>query len=288
MAQLYALCRQQGNEVVKHVQLTAALQNAIEPYFLAQEAQFLDGVQHELDFTGDWKPDDDELLVVRQFADAQILLQAAAQNAVALPPLDPGNFQNEGIKALFTAVGVGAQLRVLVQNFGAQQILTTKLALLFDGNVFRRVTEPSFALANAIVGIITAAGDLKFKSYSNVRRVFEITGIFRAATDVEINNFCAHPSLAIADANAFLAAADEGIRKFIHAIQKLDVLNQNPVAHISGQAAAIGFPLQVQGNRIEVPLDRGRAKAVLSFLLDKVYRGSLDQRLFITNSHRPL
>ena len=48
------------------------------------------------------------------------------------------------------------------------------------------------------------------------------------------------------------------------------------------------FPLNVVAGQIQVPADRKGTKEMLSFLLDKVYRGSLDDRLFITNSNRPL
>lgn len=288
MAQLYAFCRKSGIITVKHVQLAAPLQAALEPYFEVQEDLFLEGINDELPFTGDWKPDEDELLVAAGLPEPPILLAAADQNAISLPPLDAANFQNEGVRALFTALGSGPNRRLLLQNFGPQQILSTKFALLFDGNVFRRVTEPSFALGNALVAIITSTGDVKFKSFQMLRRVFDMSGVFRQATDAELGTFCAHPNLAVGNVGAFTADADERIRKDVHTITKLDVLGQNTVPHIQAQAAAINFPISIANGRIQVPQDRRGTKALLSFLLDKVYRGSLDQRLFITNSHRPL
>jgi hypothetical protein len=50
----------------------------------------------------------------------------------------------------------------------------------------------------------------------------------------------------------------------------------------------IGFPLVVTAGKIEIPADRKGAKALFSFLLNKVYLGPIDQRLLITNSSRPL
>lgn len=288
MAQLYAFCRPAGNPVIKHVPLALPLQQALEPYFQAQEQAFLDGITGEVDFTGDWKPDPDELLITRGLAQAQPLLDAAGQNALALPPLNVANFEGEEIKALFVALGNGAALRLLVQNFDAQQILSSKFSLLFDGNVFRRVTEPSFAIGNNLVAIITSAGDVKFKSFAMLRRIFDMSAVFQLATDAELTAFCSHASLAVADINGFVAGADEGIRKAVHAITTSNVLGLNPVAHIQGQAAAMNFPISVAAGRIQVPQDRKGAKALLSFLRDKVYRGALDQRLFITNSNRPL
>ena len=288
MAQLYAACRQGGALAVKVVPLIAALEAAIEPYFTTQEVVFMDGVQDEVDFTGAWNPDPDEVLVLRGLAETQVLLNAVNLNAVALPQIDVAHFQNQHVKALFTAVGPVGNRRLLLQGFQAQQFLTTKFAVLFDNNVFRRVTEPSFSLDRKLVGIVDSQGDVRFKSYHLIRRIFELGMVFRSATDAEINAFAAHPSLNVADAAAFQADADEGIRKSVHALTAANVLGTHNVAVIDNQAQAIGFPLTVTGGRIEVPATRREKKALLGFLLSKVYRGALDPRLFITNSHRPL
>jgi hypothetical protein len=288
VAQLYAACRQNGPLVVRSVPLTNQLQGELDGIFQAQEAAFLAGIASEIAFTGDWRPNDDELLVIAGLPEAQTLLDAANQNAVALPVLDVGNFETEGVKGLFTAVGHGPNMRLLLQNFGPQQLLRTKNTFLHDGNVFRRLVEPAFSLGTQLVATIDASGRIKFKTYPMLRRFLDITPVFRQATDAELNTFCAHASLAVADVGAFVASADEGIRKHVLAIAKADVFNQHPVADIATQAAAIGFPLAVNAGRIEMPPDRKRTKSLLSFLLNKVYLGPIDQTLFITNSNRPL
>ncbi len=288
MAQLYAACRQNGPLSVKHVQLANPIQNQLDVIFQAQEAAFMADINAEIDFTGDWKPDGDELLVARGLAEAQILIAAAAQNAIALPVLDAANFENEGVKSLFTAVGNGAQKKLLLQTFSPQQLLSGRFALLYDGNVFRRLTDPVFSLGAQLVATVDAVGDVRFKSFQMVRRIFDLSQFYQQATDAELNAFCAHASLAIGNAATFVADADEGIRKFVHAIAKGNVLGNHTVADIATHAGAIGFPLTLNGNSIEVPLDRKGAKALFSFLLDKVYLGAMNQQLFITNSNRPL
>lgn len=288
MAQLYAACRLAGSLVVRHVQMNAQLQNQLDGIFQAQDAAFFDGINAEIDFTGDWKPDADEILVTRGLPEAQALFAEASQNAIALAPLDVNNFQNEGIKALFTVMGNGPNKRLLIQSFGPQQILSSKLSFLHDGNVFRKLTEPAFTLGTQLLATVDPAGDVRFKSFSLLRRVFDLGDFYRQATDIELSAFCGHPSLAIPDAAAFVVGADEGIRKAVHTVVKVDVLGNHPVTDIAHKATAIGFSLNINGGRIEVPLDRKGAKALFSFLLNKVYRGPIDDQLFITNSNRPL
>jgi hypothetical protein len=276
VVQLYAVCRQNGQLAVKHVQLTNQVQLQLDEIFQAQETDFLAGVTDEIDFTGDWKPDEDELLVIRGLPECQILLDASNQNAIALPVLDVGNFEAE------------KRRRLLVQNFGPQQLFSGRFALLHDGNVFRRITEPAFSLGTQLVAVIDEGGEIRFRSYAMLRRILDITPVFRQATDGELQNFCVHPSLGIPDTAAFINNADEVIRKHVLAVTKADVLGQFDVAAIQAQAMAIHFLLGVTNGRIDMPMDRKGTKALLSFLLNKVYQGPLGQQLFITNSNRPL
>lgn len=288
MVQLYAVCRPGINLEVKHIQLTNDLQGELDGIFQAQEASFLANIDNEIDFTGDWTPDNDELLVINNLPETQILVTAVNQNALALPALDVANFAGENIKALFTSAGTGTNRRFLVQYFSPQQLLSRSISALYNGDVFRRLTEPAFSLGIQLVAIINNAGVIKFKSYSILRRIFDVGPIFREATDIEMNIFCGHASISVEDTATFVADADEGIRKLVHAVQKVDVLGNHTVDEIQLKADTIGFQLGVVDNAISVPADRKSAKELFSFLLNKVYLGPIDEQLFITNSNRPL
>jgi hypothetical protein len=289
MAQLYAICRDLNNALtVKHVQLTVGLQGQLDGVFIAQKLSFMAGVNTDIVFTGDWKPDDDEVLVLQNLPEVTALFAAANQNAVSLPVLNVGNLQNEGVKGLFTAIGQGPTMELAIQLFSVQQLLSDKFSVLHDGNVFRRITEPAFALGSSLAALANQAGELRFKSYSIIRRILDLTPSFRAATDAELSAFCVHASLNLADANSFMTNADEGIRKHVLAVAKAGVLDNHTVANLEAQAVAIGFPITVNGGKLDVPMDRRNAKQFLSFLLNKVYQGPISQQLLITNSNRPL
>ncbi|GAW41465.1 hypothetical protein SH203_01871 [Brevundimonas sp. SH203] len=245
---LYAICRQPGL-VIKPVPLTQQILAQLEAIFQAQEMQFLDGITAEIDFTGDWKPDPDELLILRNLPDTMTLMNSVQQNALAMVPLNAAQFATEGVVGLFMTIGAAPAQRILIQNFGPQQLMAGpgKLSLLFDGNVFRKITEPAFSIANNLVATLNIAGELKFKSYAMIRRILDVTPVFRAATDAELATFCAHNSLSITNTAAFINGADEVMRKQVLAISKSGVLAAYNVNQLLQQAQAIGFPLSVQG-----------------------------------------
>ena len=273
---------------IKRVLLDAGLQQQVGQIFALQEGQFLEGIDSEVPFTGDWKPDPDELLTVQGLADTNALANAMNQNALALPVLDAANFESEGIKGLVAVVGQGQNKRALIQLFWPHQILSRQFSLLFSGGVFRKLEEPGFSLDNKLVGLLDSHGVLKFKAYHLIRRIFDVAAVYRDATDAELTTFCGMACLSVPDPDEFVATADEKIRKLVHSVEQTGVLQTYTVAQIRRKATAIGFQISVAQGKFVVPADKKARKEFLSFLLNKVYKGPIDQRLQITNSNRPL
>lgn len=118
-----------------------------------QANAFLDGVEEEIEFGTDWKPDADEILVMNAPQEASVIESTLDQNPISLPPLNASNFQGEGIKALFTALQNGHR-RVLIQLFNSQQILQRRFSLMLDGDTFKELTDPAFTLDNYLVAIL--------------------------------------------------------------------------------------------------------------------------------------
>jgi hypothetical protein len=287
MANLFALCRPNGGLQIKRVSVTQSVQDKIEGVFQQQASDFLDGVVEEIEFGTDWKPDPDEILVIEAPTEAAAITAALEGNLLALPVVNATNFIGEGIKALFIAVGAGAARRVLIQLFSAQQILARRFSLLLDGDTFKELTAPAFTFDNNLVAIIEDS-KLKFKSFHQVKRIFQLNQFYQEASDQQISSFCSHDSLQIDDIDAFKSVADLGIRKLVFAISKTEILDQFVVSDIATKANSLGLNVQVEDGKIVVPTDRKSIKQLLRFLDDGIYEASLTAKRYITNSKRPL
>lgn len=288
MSGLYAIQREGEDFKVLSVPLTSELIIQVNAIFEQQEVQFLEKVDEDVPFSVDWKPDDNEVFLLKEFVACDKLFDALKQDSIALPQLDPKDFGGLNLRALFIVKTVGRARYILLQSFNAQQVLSNRFSLLFTDSVFRRITDPAFTLAGNIIAIISDTGDLRFKSYHVIRRVFDVSSVFRTATDGEVKAFCESPSLAISNTDAFIAMADESIRKHVVAIGKTGVFTNYTVDTISEQANKIGFPIDIVSGKINVPTEKKDVKKLLSFLSNKIYRGPLSDELLITNSHRPL
>jgi len=268
---LFAACASDGGIVAKRVQLTNDVQAQVIGLFAEQEVQFRNGVVEEIPFNGTWKPDDNELLTIPVPADTQVLVEAIERDPLALPVIQTGAFSDEGIKALFTGVAGDGETKVFVQRFTAQQLLERRFSLLGDGNTFRRLTEPAFALDTALMCIIEG-GHLKFKSQQKLRTLVNMVDIYRAATEPEVRQFA--------------ALTNQTSRKLIAAIASAGTLDEYDVVQIQAAAAATDLDIVVDNDRIVMPIEHREIKALLQFLDESRYSGPLSGQAYVTNSRR--
>lgn len=284
---LFAACRVNGQLVSKRVRLDNHVQQAVETIFADQEAQFRNGVAEEVDFDGSWKPEKDEVLTLDVPQEAQVFIDTIQANAVAIPDIDAGNFDREGIKALFTGTSNGGITKVLIQQFSTRQMLSqSKLPLLLDGNTFRRLTDPAFTLDSSLTAI-AEDGKLKFKSFHKMRAVVNLIHAYEAATDPEVQVFAGHANFEVADQAAFLELADQTTRKLIHANSRAGTLDDYSAADIGAAANAVGMGIDITNGKIVMPTARPDIKKLLRFLDDGLYEAPLSGQRYITNSKRP-
>lgn len=286
----YALCRTENGIEVKRLQLNAAILTDMVALFNDQESSFLNGIDTEVTFDGDWKPDKNEVLTIDNHPEIATIIQAVTANAQSIPDVDVNNFLSENIKAIFTAVDVDGSKKILMQHFTERQVLSKKVVLTYGKNHFNRLQNTSFSLEEKLSCIIED-GILKFKSYHNTRAIFDLTSYYVTATDNDIDDFF-DPTLPVAvdDLQQFKdKIADQGTRKLIHSVLNRRSLNQYSGVQIQTAANDVGLPLNLDASgKILLPLNRKEAKNILRFLDDKYYEAPLSEEHYITNSNRPV
>lgn len=268
---LFALCQTQNSLETRRIRLNAALQNEIENIFTRQANVFEANITQEIPFTGDWKPDRDQVLTIDLPDEAQVINETLTNNANAIPVLDLNNFENEPIKALFGS----SNNRILLQLFSKKQFLNRCFSLFLDNDTYNKLEAPTICFDNKLLCIIEN-NVIKFKSFHNLRCVFNLSQLYVEATDEDIEAFSELENLAISDVEIFKSLATQNIRKRIHNLLKSDVLRGFTVQEIQQKALDEGITNLVNvddNNKIVVPEDRQAIGNLLSFFDDKLYRG---------------
>ena len=282
---LLAICKHDNHLILKRVRVSADVQNQLEGIFIQQQQDFFDDVDEEVLFDGGWEPDPNELIYSPITPEAEAILQAAQLNIVALPEVNPNNFDEDNIKALGVRLDGPNGPRLLLQEFSSRQVLDRKFSLTLNGETFTRLTQPTFTMGVSLAGVVEA-GRIKFKKYSRIRIIFDLSNMYQEATEAEIETFCGHDSLEVGDVAAFKTISDQKMRKLIHAIIARGTLDEFTPQQIVDAGDAEGFAVQLDGGRVSIPDRKADAKALLYFLDNGLYRGRFGGQIFITNSKR--
>ncbi|WP_422134127.1 Kiwa anti-phage protein KwaB-like domain-containing protein [Endozoicomonas sp. ALD040] len=280
-----------GNPEVKWIRVNQTLQNEIARVFTKQKASFEAGIDTEIEFNGDWKPDQNELLVIDDLAESSLMVNAINANTSSFSDLNISNFTNEPIKAIFTGTVTNGNTTVLVQKFSSRQALSLNeipIIKMQTGNTFVKSTDKIFTLDNKLVAIIEN-DTTKFKSFHNARMVFDLSAQYIEATDEDLEVITQHASIEVPDASSFIHEADTQVRKMVHTISSTGVLENYSVTEISN--AANNFPsvtINVNNGKIVMPTEKRELKEVLHFLLEDIYKGPLTGSDYLTNSKKSL
>lgn len=281
---LFALCRSDGANVVRRVPLENGVQTEIESVFDQQEAQFFDGRDELIEFDGNWNPDSNELLYIRDAELLSLLNQTFEYGAAAYEHLDISNPQTAGVKALF--MHAKDRQHINIQRFRVSQFLQKKmLSLMFAGDKFGKLEANGFSLGTKAAAVVQDDCIL-FDNFPNLRAIMTVQQHFTEATNAEVDEFAKHDSFHIENRALFDTHMDERCRKLIRGISKSSVLNDHDVEEISKRASNVGLKIDQVDGKLVLPAEKKELKVVLSFLEESVYRGVFSADTFITNSKR--
>ncbi len=285
---LYALVGPRNEIDLKRVQVTHEVQNQLAGLFHAYYDEFTEDVDEEIEFSHDWKADDDELLFFADHTQANQISDILAEGSLELDLIEPDNFANERIRALiFCPVSDGSWY--FIQYFYSSQHLSRRgFTLKFDGETFTRLSEPGFSIGKRIDSVFEH-GRLKFKNFTVLKRIFDVLGAYVEASDERIEDFGELSIVHIENMDEFKAATNQITRKLIAAISEEGTLEEINIEHIVARAEDLGVAINVAEGRIVFPTNKPALKQLLRFLDHGIYSSPLaPERRFEANSKRPL
>ncbi|CAJ0778059.1 Kiwa anti-phage protein KwaB-like domain-containing protein [Ralstonia chuxiongensis] len=281
---LFALTNNPQARIVRFP-LTKELQDEIEAVFKEQRDAFIAGIVETIEFDGSYRPDEGELLVIKDFNDVDGLV-AAVKNPMGVEQFDPKIHSLESVKALFSGCPDGSN-QVLVQLFEQRRLIATKgLAIFFTGNTFQRMNDAGLTLDNKLLAILDGT-ELKFQSFHFVRRVFDVEDHFKEATAAEVKAFASHEKLEAEDPIAFEVAAGPLVRRKIGLILQSGVLDNFTAEQIVASAQTFKLEIKVtKTGKIALPSNPTELRRLLRFLDEDYYESPLSQTHFVSNSKR--
>lgn len=290
MYTLFAYTRDPGLRVVRFevdrdVQVEMTL-------YLEGQAMFFDRPREVIEFDGKYKPDEDELLIIREFEDIDSLA-VAISNPITIPVAEPASLDFEQIKALFFGrVESGGVISIYLQSFDRRKLINdTGFSIFHSQNVYKKIEGTGLTLDNKVSAKLKGS-ELSFFSFFHVSRMFDLTEYYQEATDTDIVAFSTIPQVAVNNQQALIDASDHWVRRKLWLIKQSGILERVPPSDIRRIAAEFNIQISYQSTadieKMIMPADKKELKTLLRFLDEDYYKSPLSNANFISNSKRPV
>jgi len=287
---LFALTSVPGMRVMR-LPLIPEVQMGVTELFRGQEQEFFHGIDEEFKFDGMYRPEENELLYINNFDDVD------GVKAAILRPQSCQEFAFKGgalesIKAVFTGYLKNGVIRVLLQGFDRQRIISANgFSLIYSGNSFTKFEGGGLSLDNKLTAIIDD-DTMKFASYHYLRQIFDMSAYCKEASDQDLKVFIQHPILHFADPQIFIGFADAWVRRKVVLIQQSGILDYCSASKIVATAKFCELNLQMTGptgkEKIMIPADRQEVKQIFRFLDEDYFQSPQSTMKYLVKAKRAM
>lgn len=275
---------------IYRVPVTQRLATDIEMLFRDQEAAFVGDDTEITAFDGRYQPDEDEILEIAQFEDGTGI-EAAVRNPIDVPEFQLTEENSNALAGLiFGYMAARNRPRALVQVFDKRRAVTSRgFTIWHSESVFRRWQGVALTFDTRLTAILHR-NRLHFRSFFQLRKLFDMTEYYREATDADLEEFAEHERIYTADGFDLAEIADGWIRRRVGLISQSGILDRVSPRQLAGIADEFELSLQIRraGGResIELPPERKDLKRLLKFLDEDYYQSPLSDAKYVTNSKK--
>jgi hypothetical protein len=180
---------------------------------------------------------------------------------------------------------------VLAQIFDRRKVLSTRgLSIFHSNNVYKKVDGIGVTI-DAKLSAIIVGSNLKFSSFHIARQIFDLSQYYTEATDADINDFAALPTVQVPDVAQLIDVSDIWIRRKLALVKQSGILETVPVNVIKAAAAEFNISIvtakESDNDVIVLPRSKADLKKLLRFLDEDYYKSPLSSKNYVTNSKRP-
>lgn len=273
-------------------------QRSVNGLFKKQKEYFENNYTTSIEFSGGYITSPAEYFCIDNFDDVIGVLDAI-QTPDAVQEWSPQDISIFNIKALFSgeiiSSGSKSNIKAYLQCFDKRQIIDNKKtifhSILQDNNTFKLSDSDGLVIDNKLTAILEN-DKLKFKSFHMLRRIFDVDGYFKEATDDDLREFSNHDHFHISSDFDLTNIADTVIRKKVSLINKSRVLEDYTVDDLLSIAKVNDVTLDLDiyedggEKKITMPQEKKHIKRLLSFLDEDYFTSQITQTLYQTNSKK--
>lgn len=282
---LFAIMNDNVATGVLMINMSADTQKKVTDILNQQLSVFNSHYNREIEYCAGYSPSQSEIFTINNFTDCHELFQYTSGEKTA-SEFNHKTHSADNIKCLFA----GDSKTIILQNFDKKQVLNVNKTLFFSNNVFELSNSIGFNLPDKLAGVVIE-DKIRFKSFQNLRKIFNMNKYFREATEEELKTFVANDKFYTDPGFDIIRISDTEILTKVALISKIKTMTQS-ISNIKKYAKQVGFTLKTTidngEEKIVMPTDKKEIKLLLSFLNEDIFKSGMSKQTYKSNSKRPI
>lgn len=285
--QLAAIVRKGGKTHLLKIPLHQDLQGVLAESWEAQYEAFTENVE-EVDFNPAYTTEESERFYLEDYEPPDWLADQTSQTVHALDSIRDHEDLIESVRGIvgFARNDQGEEL-VLFQNFSRTHVIQPGRFLFLKNDTYESAQRTGLRLDGKLSAVYQPDQNrLLFHNFRTTNTFLPLSDFYEEASEEEIMEVLSHDLLAPEDAEAMAESANQWFSKRFAMLKESGILDQYTAKQIKAHSKGYEVDIQIKGNKIVFPADRGAAKRLLQFLNEELFRGAITETLYETNSKK--
>ena len=285
--QLGAIVKQGSHTQALNIPLHQVLQKTLANEWEAQLSNFSADIQ-EIPFEPGYQPEEHECFVLSDFMLPEWLANETSLTTGRLEAINSNDALVNSIRGIigFARKTDGKEL-LLFQNFSRSHIIRPGCSLFLNNNTYETTTRPGLALENKLSATFDRSEKkLRFRNFRTVNTFLPLVDFYEEASEQQIREVLAHENLAPENVNVLATDSNQWFKKRFAMLRASGVLDEYSPKQIQVKSKEYDVEVHISNGKIVFPADKQAAKKLLQFLNEELFRGSITETLYETNSKR--
>ena len=285
--QLTAIVKTGSRTVLLRIPLLQALQRTLSMSWQAQYDAFVGGVQ-EIPFNAGYQPEEHERFSLSSYNLPGWLVNETSQTISDLDAINSDDSCIDSIKGVVAFARSGAEGEVvLFQRFSRSHVIRPGRSLFLANGTYETTERPGLTLEAKLSAVYLRGSErLLFHNFRTVNAFLPLADFYEEASEEQIREVLTHKLLAAEDADALAKSSNQWFRRRFAMLRDSGVLDRCSAKQIQERARGYGVDVRLSNGKVVFPTDRSLAHIPLPFLNEEIFRGSITDTLYETNSKR--
>jgi len=285
--QLGAIIKQGSLTQVLRVPLLQDLQKTLASDWEAQHTSFSEDIQ-EIPFDAGYQPEEHECFVLSDFVLPDWLTNETSLTAGRLDAINSNDTLVNAIRGIIGfARNVDGKEFILFQNFSRSHVIRPGHFLFLQNDTYETTNRPGLTLENKLSATYDQSEKkLRFRNFRTVNTFLPLADFYEEASEQQIREVLAHGNLAPENVDALATDSNQWFRKRFAMLGASGVLDGYSPKQIQARSKEYDVEVHISKGKIIFPADKQAAKKLLQFLNEELFRGSITETLYETNSKR--